>query len=225
MHDCFWLPGKLTLSKLFETTALSAVRTWWIGLPSDLDVFSWLITHTQTLLMAKSDLTELASVRPVLKTWEDSFFVTASSCFDLQVSTGWFCLKRRFQLMSSSRRFQTNIYVLLQLPNFFRIFPGLHWACGSLSRLPLSTKVPAVLRAVVLVSAEPSLCEADTRQNSALGEYKGLLLSYHLCYHVACLTAGTLLWSKVLVGIKTSFEKPIFMTNRLVSSKTVTRTV
>lgn len=82
-----------------------------------------------------------------------------------------------------------------------------------------------MLRAVVLVSAELSLGEADTLQNSALGEYKGLLLSYHLCYHVACLTAGTLLWSKVLVGIKTSFEKPIFMTNRLVSSKTVTRTV
>lgn len=127
--------------------------------------------------------------------------------------------------MSSIGPFQTIIYVPRHLPNFFCIFLGLHWACGSLSWLPLSTKVAASLSAVGVVSLEPSLGKPDTLLNSALRVYEGLLLSYHLlCYCVVCLTAATLLLSKVFVGIKICFEKPIFMINKLVFSKTVTRT-
>lgn len=127
---------------------------------------------------------------------------------------------RRFLLVSSTGPFQTNIYVLLQLPYFFWIFLGLHWACGSLSWVLLSTKVPALLSAVGLVSLDPSLGKPDTLLNSALRVYKGLLLSYHLlCYCVVCLTAGTLLPSKVFVGIKIRFGKPIFMINKLDSFK------
>lgn len=128
--------------------------------------------------------------------------------------------------MSSTGPFQTNNYVLLQLPNFFCIFLGLLQACRFLSWLPLSTKVPALLNAVGWVSPEPPLGKPDTLLNSAVRVHKGSLLSYHLlCYCVVCLIAAIFLLGKAFVGIKTCFGKPIFMINKLVSSKTVTRTV
>jgi len=92
--------------------------------------------------------------------------------------------------------------------------------------LPLSRKIPALLSAVELVSLKPSLGKPDALLKGALRVYKGLLLSYQLlCCCVVCLTAGTLLLGKVSVGITICFEKPIFMINKLVSSKTVIRTM
>ena len=52
--------------------------------------------HLDTLLTAGPHLTELASLRPVLRSWEgsgDSSFATVS-CFEWQVSTAWFCLEQ-----------------------------------------------------------------------------------------------------------------------------------
>ena len=215
MHDHFWLQGELTFSELFGTTAVSAVQTWWTGLPGGLGVFcclshaSWYTAHSWT--SSYRACIPQARAEVLGRQWR--FFLC--NCLLLWVA-GFYCMvllrTGGFQLMSSTGPFQTNIYVLLQLPNFFCIFLGLHWACGSLSWLPLSTKVPALLSAVVLVSLEPPLGKPDTLLNSALRMCKGLLLSYHLlCFYVVCLTAGILLSIKVFIGIKICFEKPIFM--------------
>lgn len=54
------------------------------------------VMHLDMLLTVVFHLTELASLKPVLRSWEDSedsSFV-ALSCFELQVSTGWFCLEQ-----------------------------------------------------------------------------------------------------------------------------------
>lgn len=83
--------------------------------------------HLDTLLPVGPHLTELASLRPVLRSWEDSgdYSFAAVSCFELQVPPGWFCLEQEVSVNALHRSLPKHHLSASTAPKFLLHLSGI----------------------------------------------------------------------------------------------------